>query len=347
MINTNNYNDIEQKDLLALTMYLNQLVEEREKMVLKSIVNKDVMAFKSALSHNKDKVLSKRAWQTINFGDMKEEHLDFFICISQLPDYKENDISNNNRLNKTDTAMYAALHDEKLFDYFIEKPEYLKSIKHVVSEYGLSPQIPKNNIEKLFNKSLLNLNKGLMNEIIFDNRTNYLEYLLENKLIKLSKEQLKDIYMQNWNNANDQFISLLCNNFSEYKEIKLFELINKLDRPRGRPNGRSEMYEKYKSFTKLEDGIFIRTIKNHPMTIDDVRTLTASFNTLSPEQDEKFHKFINLVVEQSKECMIAVKEHSDVINTQFKEEYIKAINYIDLNIDLDKQETLAPKKLKI
>jgi hypothetical protein len=342
-IDINDYNEIEQSELIELTIHLNALVQKREEEIIKAIIEKDLDALQTALKFNKEKTLSYKAWQTLNFGDMTNEHLDFFIYVSSLPEYESKD-SRSELLTKTGTAIYAALHDDKLLDFFLDKPKYEDLLKKIVFEYGLSEKIPKENIKKLLEKDLIKLNTGLINSVLFNNRSNYLEYLIENKLVDFKKDDIVKIYLKNWFN-NNKFTSLIVNNFQYLKDIPLNALINKTEIVNLKSSLKSPFYERLKSFVKLEDDIFLRTIKSHFITTDDIKNLVVTFNNLSPKQDEKFHKFVNLIVNEFPEHMATLKEQ--ILEYPLNVEYEKAINYIDLNINLKENENIVAKKIKI
>jgi hypothetical protein len=91
----------------------------------------------------------------------------------------------------------------------------------------------------------------------------------------------------------------------------------------------------------------MRTIENHPMIEDDIRNLLVAFNKLSPNQDKKFHKFVDIILKNFPEHIENLKDRNFVIKSAFKDSYEKAMNYIDLNINLENKEPLKNKKIKM
>jgi hypothetical protein len=342
-INLDDYNVLEQKDLTVLAQHIQKVLDDRDAKIVTAIEQKDLNALKNSLVHNKDRILPEKAWRALNLTKMKIEDLDFFLYLTELPEYKSVDDLGHN-LTKTKSAIYASLFDGKLFDFFLSKQELFHLIKEVVEDYGSDKTIPKENVKKIFENELLELDQILINDVTVNKKLNFLEYLFENNLIELPNEQLKSLYLKNWNESNELLYSLITNKFPGYKDITLNELINKVE---ALNVSKGSFYEKVDYFLRLNDNIFIRTIENHPMIEDDIRNLLVAFNKLSPNQDKKFHKFVDIILKNFPEHIENLKDRNFVIKSAFKDSYEKAMNYIDLNINLENKEPLKNKKIKM
>jgi hypothetical protein len=175
-INLDDYNVLEQKDLTVLAQHIQKVLDDRDAKIVTAIEQKDLNALKNSLVHNKDRILPEKAWRALNLTKMKIEDLDFFLYLTELPEYKSVDDLGHN-LTKTKSAIYASLFDGKLFDFFLSKQELFHLIKEVVEDYGSDKTIPKENVKKIFENELLELDQILINDVTVNKKLNFLEYL--------------------------------------------------------------------------------------------------------------------------------------------------------------------------
>jgi len=334
------FDKLPQKELENISLYINKVIEKREHSIIDAVAHRNVEKLKEALSYDNEKKLPKQAWNLLNFYQLEEKDIDFFFYIRKLPTYPQNDTKAYD-LTITQSAVNCSLHNIKIFDRFIVEPELKHAFKAVVAKKALERDIKPIIINKLFEYKLLEPNKKLIKEVIDRQLPNYLKYLLDNHLIEISKDEFKKIYLNSWNRPDKDLLSLIKTTCPEFKDISLNALITK-----GETNDYMVKLN-HQSFVKSDDSVFLETIMTHGIKKNEIKPLIAAFNTVAPDENKKFHKFVEILVTDFPEVAKNLKGYQSFIKPALKSDYQKAVNYIELNLSLDEKPHSQPQKMKI
>jgi hypothetical protein len=337
------YTNMDQKELEKIAIHVKNVLNLREQKIIAAIERRNLEGLKEGLEHNQDKRLSEKAWQAVSFRDMTEKDIGFFLYVREFPKYKEHDIVYSS-LTKTQEAVYSSFFDKGLFNFFKNNEEFLPMLKEL-SQYAINPKVPKEIIKELFENGLITPEKHIFYKALDGKCQNYLEYFFESNIYNVTNEEYKNLYCIGWNSFNDSLIKTVQKKFPDYKDIKLFDLIQNFTFS---GQVKNPFYERYKMFTKIDDTVFIRTLENHPFSTDDINNIVVAFNNLTPSQDAKFPKMVELFVEKFPEYLENLKEAGSLIRSDsFKGVYDKAMNYAELHMHLDKKEDVPNKRVKI
>jgi hypothetical protein len=335
-IDYDSYTKMDIKELEKVVAHAKNILNLREQKLVNSFKNKDLNALKSALEFNVDKKIPSKAWVELNFENMKYQDLEFFNFCVNLPDYKKKDDDPFKRLSKTEQAVISSFSDEKLFNVFVNDTKYMDMIANLSSIYAVEITTPKKIIKELIDGKFLIVDNKLLNEVINTGRENFLEYFFENKTYNFTKDDYKDLYERTWSYLSDHLLDMIKNNYPEYKEITLSELVQPVETAYGKdPN-----YERYKKFLKIDKNSFIRALNDHSFDEYVIPHLIRAFNNLSPAEDDKFFSFVDIVIAKHPELIHLFKENKSLVTSgHFKKTYEKVTNYVEFQSDLPRNES--------
>jgi len=347
--NNKKYEDMELDDLEAINEEISTILHQRNEKILEAIRNYNIDTLEEALVNNKHRRLPENAWQELSFSEMTEEDIDFFLYMRKLPQYESKD----NRIYRryglmtfTEEAVHNGLYNEKLFDFFIDHPEFSKNLKDAIEHWGLSDDIPKTIINKMFDLDILNREDDFLDDIVNSEYDNYIEYLLESNIFQLKSYHYEKIYSSKWNHNNTHILDIVKEQYPKYNEIPLFTLIQTLDE--NQMFDQEDKVRGYTSFCSLDKDKVSSILEIHPFTKDDFKFILA---ILSVDYDSDYEiendKFINVMEIVSNKYPKYVVELKDLVqSSKLKPIFNTYLNYASLHADLEvKGET--PKKLKM
>jgi len=345
-INYSSYSTLDTEDLKKIIENAQSIIEARDKSLIESIKLKNLNGLIDVLKYNSNKLFSKEVWQELQFNNMTSKDWDFFNFIVKLPQYEEMNkkLRSNNGLNKTQEAIVASFADKKLFDLFMEEPNYKNLIKDLARSHAIENTTSKEVINTLLEHKILLADKDLLNQAISRQKGNFLEYFIENKTFDLHHGHYAQIYEKGWSYLNDKVLDIVKDNYKGYQYNNLKRLLENLS------NGFSSKayYEQYKQFVKLDTPIILRTLKVHEAHVEDVTELIKTFNNLSPTQNNKFMDVAQALVEKKPEFLELFKKSCDLAtNKKFKTIYLKVIECLDISSSLEIKEVNNSSKLKI
>jgi hypothetical protein len=340
-----NYKNMDQEELENLQAHLTNILVEREKIIIAALESRNLNDLKDALKDNKKKILSINAWKSISFQKMTEKDLDFFLYVRDLPNYSKYEqgkcISD---LTKTEEALTEAMYNKSLFDAFMKHPELSVELKENIEQFAIRDDIPLEIIKQMFKKKLIKPTLEFRDEIIEGHYDNYLLYFLTEGKPPLKQNEFRRVYLNNWKSINNNpILEIVKNKYPEYKNISLDSLLNSLDIISiGGP-----ITTRYRHFLNLNETVFISALENHPFTKTNVIYLLECLDENPIQFNDKFTKFVNLIIEKFPEHIDSLKAGKKVVQSEeFKPIFEKLINFAELNIEIGKKG-ITPKKLKM
>jgi hypothetical protein len=348
------YKNLSRKDLNHLIKKLEySLVQAKENLDNKNNTIKETLKtynwdkLELVLKNENDFDLSEEDWAILDFKQLTSKDLNFFINITQLNSFRYYDENNSSysSLTKTQEAIYASFKDKLLFDFFSSKNEYIPLIKIMAEDYGINPLTDPLVIDALVQKNLLNFDNDLLNKVINEQCFNYLEYFLKHDIYNLKDDDYKKIYLENWSKMPTNFIATLKNKYTEYQSIPLYDLI-KIFTPS--IYSKDEDMDRMKSLLKEEESTFLRVIEEHTTNAYDIDTLMEAFQDTSPKNNGLLHKFIGIVVHKKPEHIPHLRRFPcSLKNPEFMYIFNKSLDYIDIEMSLDKKLPITSKKIKM
>ena len=346
------YVNLEKKELEASIkkaeenlISLKKILMERDNQSYKAFENYDLDLLKKSLEHNEAKVLDSQIWAILTFRYINENHIDFIKYVMNLPEYKVNNNSNYGPISRTSEAVLKGFTNKKLFDFFIANEQFKKSFDFLLNDednnQGINPNVPNEIIKELFDRKMLHPSKELVQCFINKNCFNFLDYLYENKIYAFDKEDYHQIYSSCWKNSNETIYKWVTEEYPEYKNIKLDNLVNK-----GLTSKQTDFCRNYKIFLDLSDEVFLNTIRVHPSSQVEVTYIIHTLN--SSNEYNKFHKFVELLVSEKPEMIPYLKSAKKHIKSSLlMTEFGKAMEYIEMKENLSSSNEKTKKKLKL
>lgn len=338
------YTKMDVKELEKIISHAKNILNLREQKITNAFKNKDLVALKEALEFNQEHAIPRKAWEELNFANMKYEHLEFFNFCTTLPKFKENDSDPFNALSATQQAVISSFSDKRLFDYFIKNPAYVEIIKENTQDFAVAKTTSKEMIEALLNHKFLNPNKDLLDTVINSGNETFLEYFLDNNTYNFNEKDYKEIYNRTWTYLSDNLLDRIKEKYPEHKDISISELVGQVSVN----HGKDPDYERYKKFLKVDQLPFIRALNTHSFDKEVMGHLIKAFNNLSPKEDEKFMAFTDLIISNYPDLIPVFKEKQSLVTSgHFKKLYEKVANYADFQADLPRNEGESTNRMKI
>jgi hypothetical protein len=343
--------NMDQKDLEAIHLKSLKIMEAREQEIINAIHTFDINALKDALATNKDKILSPTVWNEIHISMhcLNAENIDMFLFIKNLPQFAAQNSKTSSHTTIIEQAICKSFFDEELFDFFYNHQEFSPMLKKMAETYALVDTVPKEVIHKLFQLKIFKPTKKILATVLEYECFNYLEYFLDNELYKLSKNDYKKIYKNIWKECNSSTLDKLKQKYHEHRELPLSELIGGFFIFLGlyEEYDSNTIDKKYRQFVNLDKDIFSRTLLTHKMSKIDVIGCIKAFDDIAKFNEDNFHCLIELIVNNFPEyCQILKNTKGSIKSQKLKPLYEQAMDYVDLNLDLDKHGK-QKKKLKV
>lgn len=339
--------NMDQKDLEELHLKSLKIMELRELKIIDAIAAFDIDAFKKALETNKDKILSSRVWYEIyiNMHCINAENIDMFLFIKNLPQFEVQNINTNSNTNIIEEAICKSFFDEKLFYFFYSNKEFSPILKSIASTYAFVDTVPKEIIHKLFQFKIIKPTKKTFNKVLEEKCFNYLEYILDNKIYDLTQSDYLEIYLNIWSIDNKNVLEKIKKKMPNYNEIPLISLI--VSYGNEYVLKKEEQQQKYVLFVGLDADIFSRTLQTHQLTKNDFFNCIKAFDSRQNNIEENFHYLVQVVMENYSEYYSMLTTCKGLITSRnFMLMYKKALQYADLNMNLEKQD-IKEKKMKL
>jgi transcriptional regulator CtsR len=339
-----NYINMDQEDLENLNIYLTNILIEREKKLIEAIENRNLYKLQDALKDNKKLKLSKKAWEILSFKEISKNDIDFFFYVRSLPEYKNYDKSSSlSGMSLTEQALIEGMYQKDLFDIFINHSELSNKFHNIIEWAAVSDDVSTDVIKELFEKKLIKITDEFRCEIINCGYDNYIKYFLENDKYGLTIEEYKIVYLNNWNTIFDNpILKKIKEQFPEYKNIPLLELLETLD-----INENRSLDSKYRKLIGLNDNLLFNILETHPFDEQSIFYMLELFDERPFHFNEKFKKFIELIIEKLPEHIPSLKNGKNLVQSiEIKPMFEKLLNFAELKNDLNTQG-INPKKLKI
>lgn len=350
------YTTLDKSVLEKIVSHTKNILNLRDAKTLEAIKTRDVSLLNESLKYNKHKILPSVAWNTVQFVDLTYKQLDFFLYCVALPKFqteekKQETAFNNNLIdvkNRVQQALISSFKDSQLFNYFLSDSQYSESLKDIIKENAINGHTSVEVIDIIFKNNLVNFDKEFLYNMARYRVSNYLYYILDNQVISLDKNDYEKLYTLTWSYIDNEHFEKITQNCSEYKTISLSSLVeNTKNFPIDEFNPFFESYrtgEKlyglYKKLIKLDDAIFMRTLKNHEVNSLDINTMITILNNLSPKHNEKFKDLALFIAEKKPELLYAIKNPTPAVNNgNFKQYYTSILEYINLEKKLENKPT--------
>jgi len=343
------YNELSREQLRDLIVDLEKNLNaakaeltEKQYLLEKSLNKYDLNGLKTVL--NTQDSLNEYDWDRLNFTSLTAKDIDFFLYIKELPEYEHyNKIKNLTEMTKTQEAIYASLNDKDLFDFFINQPDIMPDLMVVLSDKGINPDVDRKVIIELFEKDLLEFNSvELFNKFIERECFNFITYVIENASESFEAEHYKSFYMSFWTTMPDFFLDLIKDKYPEYKNISLYDLAENFELDQ---KLKTQQLEKMYSIIKYDENLFIRVLEEHKTTAFDINCLMDAFQEFTPQTDKEFHKFIEVIANKKPEHFSTLKRFN--CNSKFNKTFQKSLEYLDIQLSLNKNNTTQEKKIKL
>lgn len=359
-MNNINYKSLSETELKDIKKNIDAILTDREERMTKAVKDRNLKELKSILKENIDHDLPTSNWKSLSFHKLNFDDLDFFLYVRKLPGYQIFDDESKDKIHKrskTRDAIWSGLHDKKLFNYFINNPEFSPLVKETINESYLFLQyeIPTEVIHELFQRKMLSPTKDLFDKSLKEQCLNYLECFIKDNLLDISQDVFYQIYVNNWTKMGNDIFKLMDEKYPDYKNIKLSELMHKSY------NGSNYHYQfppqllaKFKHFINCEDDLFCKIIETHKIEQYDIHSMLWALSDASPTQDEKFYKFVCLIADKYPNLVKEIKEYKSPFTQPFREIFSTVINNIEkielnmmLNNELNENLTINNKKIKL
>lgn len=350
-MNYDDLNNLDQKDLHIIYLKSLEIMSLREQEIINAIKAYDIAALNSALKHNKDKILSSGAWREIylNMQSLIPDKLEFFLFIKSFPEFEEYNSKIGNSFTLIQQAVCKGFFHVELFDFFVRNKEYSSILKNMVNEHAIVDTVPKEVIHKLFQSKILKPTKKLLDKVLNDVCFNYLEYFLDNNIYQFNEEDYTNIYNHIWAENNYAVLEKIKELFPNHSKIPLSNILdsNCIISSYSQASDKDFEQKKYVLFVGLNKEIFSRTLKSHKITKAESFKCIKAFNSRKHNIEENFHCLVQTMIEIEPEYYNSLKKVKGIITSKnFLLMYNKAMNYAELNINLEKREC-KEKKLKL
>jgi hypothetical protein len=338
------YKNMDQEDLENLNVYLTSLLAEREKQVIEAIKERDENKLQYALKDNKKLTLPPKAWKAVSFKEMSKKDLNFFFYIRTLPEYRHYDQSIHlSQLSLTEKALIEGVYKKDLFDVFINHSELSNRFKNIIEWAAISDEVPVDIVQELLGKEIIKITDEFREEVINCGYDNYINYFLNSEKYKLNAEEYRTVYLNNWNTIFDNpILEKVKEQFPQYKDISIVDILESLDIDGNRP-----LEAKYRKLISLNDELLFYVLKTHPFDAQSIFYMLELFDERPVHFNNKFIKFINLIIEELPQHIQSLKEGKHLVcSKEIKPTFEKLLNVAELKGELN-ENGITPKKLKL
>lgn len=363
MINSKDYEDIEIQDLInEINQYktsletLQKVLEERENKILAAFLKHDVSALEKALDNNKDKTISPDIWSKLTFRNLIDIH--FYNYVISLPEYDAYKYTHWKTVTKLEDAIIHSLTNKESFDFFASHSEFIVEFNKIIldQQYSVSKNVSKEVIHELFDKKILQLDDELFKKIWNTPCINYLEYIIENDLRTLTQDDYKELYLFSWTCLRSVLRKLNKERIIDFKKITLSEVVDKVVvHPFTKENNHYQLVRHgWLQFMRYDESLVLTAIKDHLIDKSEIEHILSFFRYGQPSHEDfnKLHKFIEFIVVDKvklindlKESLIQILKNS--LDHELNKELEKALNYIELNSELETKGGSGRKVIKV
>ena len=363
MIDIENYKNIELQDLIdEIAKYESSLstlkatLKERENKVLKAFENHDLNALKNALANNSKKTISNLIWGKLNFNNLKD--INFYNYVISLPEYELNKYDFWKTHTKQEDAVIHSLTNKESFDFFKNSPEFYSEFNKIISDekYLLTRHVSKDVIHELIHNGILNVNDELMYKIWNKPCLNYLEYIIENNLYNISQDSYKELYLFSWDCINLSLREVTKRKILDLKKINLSEVVNKIEVLNSTKENNQYKLVKHEwlQFMRSESSLVLSAIKDHSIDRSDIENILSFFQYGHPKNEDfnTLHQFVDIILFKKPEFIndlknTAIQFLNHCYDKNLEIELRKALNYIELNCELDSKGGSGKKIVKV